>query len=69
MPEPGNANPLTRLQLAARCLFDHPDDLVPGHDGVAAVDDVSVHHVKICAADAAGVHGEQNFTHRGSGFR
>jgi hypothetical protein len=58
MAEPRDAHPLSRLQIAVRRLLDHPDDLVPGHDGIAAVDDVPVHNVEIGAADAAGVHGQ-----------
>jgi hypothetical protein len=56
--EPGNADTLADAQACHATAegIDTPDDLVAGDNGQLGVREITVHHVKIGAADRAGLH-------------
>jgi len=58
VPQPGNADPLARLEAGHALAqgIDPPDDLVAGNDRQWRLRQFAVDHVQIGAADATGQH-------------
>ena len=66
--EPGNTDAVTRAKRARTRAeaFDHPHDLVAGHQGQLRFFELAIHDVKIGATDSAGLDPQEHLSGPGS---